>query len=105
MERRIAFRDLHDLSVGVIRVTANESRLACQRELHGALGQRQLGFSALGDISRQALDTREPAPIIELASRRLFQPDLTSIPTAKAEGQGVCRVADVQSTYLRPVGL
>src|SRR5262249_55687617 len=31
VERRIAFRDLHDLRVDVIGVTANESRLACQR--------------------------------------------------------------------------
>src|SRR5262245_20859210 len=101
MDGRVALRDLHDLRVRVIRVTANESRLACQRQLHGALAQGQLGLSALSDISRQALDAREPAPGIELASRRLFQPDLTPVATAKTESQGVCRVAGAELAHLR----
>src|SRR5262245_20018494 len=36
---RITCGDLHDLRVGVIREAANESRLSCERELHGALAQ------------------------------------------------------------------
>src|SRR5262245_23859853 len=93
VEGRIAFRNLHDLRVGVICVAANESRLSCERQLDGAFAQGQLGFSALSDISRQALDTQQPARITELGSRRFFQPDLASIPTAKAERQYIRRVA------------
>src|SRR5262245_21766602 len=102
---RIAFRNLHDLRVGVVRVTADESRLSCQRELHGALAQSQLGFLALGNISRQAFDAQELVRAVELASRSLLQPDLASVPTAKAEIQGIGRVARTQFAYLRLEGL
>ena len=46
VDGRIALRDLHDLSVDVVRKTANEGRLFRQRELHVAFSQRQLRLLA-----------------------------------------------------------
>src|SRR5262245_58890365 len=105
MEGCVAFRNLHDLRVAVIGVTADERRLSGERELHGALAPSQLGFSALANVSRQALDMQQPAAAIELGSCRLLHPDLAPIPTAKAEGQGICRIVRAQFAYLRVEGL
>src|SRR5690242_1856072 len=100
MQHHIAFRDLHDLLVGVIGVTANEGCLASERELHRTLAQSQFGRLALRDVARQALDTQQLAGAIELGSCRLLQPDLPSVSTAKAEGQGIGRIGRAEFTHL-----
>src|SRR5262245_3690174 len=50
VEGRIARRNLHDLSVGVIRVAADARRLFGHCELNGALGQCLLSLFALSNV-------------------------------------------------------
>ena len=50
VDGRIAVRNLHDLRVGVIRVTTNEASLCCQGKLYVALGQRLFRPFALSNV-------------------------------------------------------
>ena len=52
VEGRVAFRDLHDLCVGVVRVAADATRLSGQRKLNVALSEGQLGLFTFAGVSR-----------------------------------------------------
>ena len=89
MQCSIASGDLHHIRVDIVCVAADTSGFPGKRELNVAFLKCQLGFLALGDVSRQALDAQEPARGVKFALRRLLQPDLTSIRAAKAEIQDI----------------
>ena len=50
VDGRIAFRNLHDLRVGIIRVGTNQASLCCQSKLYFALGQCLFCLFALSNV-------------------------------------------------------
>ncbi len=89
MDGRIARRYLHPLRIDVVGEAADQRGLLGKRELQGALGQRQLGCLALGDVSRQPFDPQQSACGVEFALCRLLQPNLPAVRSAKPEAQSI----------------